>query len=79
MRDRKQLQSVYKQLPSTSPLGLLSEESAKEREIRETLEVLKSAKVLPCMVNTHSWHTLSFRLEWAHLKDLHFQGPLLFL
>lgn len=71
--------SVYKQLPSSPPPRLLSGESAKEREIRETLEVPKSAKVLPCMVNTHSWHTLSFRLEWAHLKNPHFEGPLLFL
>lgn len=61
---------------SSPPLRLLSQESAKEREI---LEVLKNAKVLPCMVNTHSWHTLLFRLEWAHLEDPHFQGPLLFL
>lgn len=61
---------------SSPPLRLLSQESAKEREI---LEVLKSTKVLPCMVNTHFWHTLLFRLEWAHLEDPHFQGPLLFL
>lgn len=74
--------SVYKQLSSSPPLRLLREESAKERKKEKslkTLEVLKSAKVLPCMVNTHSWHTLLFRLKWAHLKDLHFQGPLLFL
>lgn len=71
MRLIKQLRVFTRGFPLVLFWGFFrdSQESAKEREIRETLEILKSAKVLPCMVNTHSWHTLSFKLEWAHLKD----------
>lgn len=78
MRLRKQQHKCLQEFSSTPPLRLLSEKPAKEREIREALEVLKSARVLPCTVNTHSWHTLLFRLEWTHLKELHFQGALVF-
>lgn len=73
MRLRKQQHKCLQEFSSTPPLRLLSEKPAKEREIREALEVLKSARVLPCTV-----HTLSFRLEWTHLKELHFQGALVF-
>lgn len=58
--------------------GFFQRNLLKKEKSSKTLEVLKSAKVLPCMVNTHFWHTLSFRLEWAHLKDPIFRGLFYF-
>lgn len=64
--------------PQPPPSGFFHRTGPKKKKSLKTLEVLKSAKAPPCMVNTHSWHTLLFRLEWAHLEEPHFQGPLYF-